>query len=146
MINTANQFALDVQALGNLKHEAKTDPRAALRTAAQQFEALLTNQLLKQMRQASLSEDSTLGENGKMYLEMFDQQVAQKISQSKGLGLADMLVHQLAPQVAKTQPATPAAGAHLAATTGNVQPTAVGSTASLALSQARLAQVYGVAH
>jgi peptidoglycan hydrolase FlgJ len=146
MINMANQVALDVQALGNLKHEAKTDPKAALRAAAQQFEALLTNQLLKQMRQASLSEDSTLGENGKMYLEMFDQQVAQKISQSKGLGLADMLVRQLAPQVAKTQPAVTAAGAATSGTTVAMPPAAACSTASLAMSQARLVQAYGVAH
>lgn len=108
-MDIANQFSLDVQALGGLKREAKTDPKAALKAAAQQFEALMTSQLLKQMRQASLSEDSTLGENGKMYLDMFDQQVAQKISQSKGLGLADMLVRQLTPQVAKTHPAATAA-------------------------------------
>lgn len=146
MINTANQFALDVQALGNLRHEAKTDPKAALRAAAQQFEALLTNQLLKQMRKASLSEDSTLGENGKMYLEMFDQQVAQKISQSKGLGLADMLVRQLAPQVAKTQPATLATSVHPAATTGDTHAATTGSTVPVTMVQARVAQAYGVAH
>ncbi len=71
----------------------RNDPKA-LRQAAQQFEALLTETLLKTSRQAKLGDDLT-GEQGDFYNDLFDQQMAQHLSAGKGLGLADMLVRQL---------------------------------------------------
>jgi len=71
----------------------RNDPKA-LRQAAQQFEALLTETLLKTSRQAKLGDDLT-GEQGDFYNDLFDQQMSQHLSAGKGLGLADMLVRQL---------------------------------------------------
>lgn len=69
------------------------DPKA-LRQAAQQFEALLTQQLLKTSRASKLGDDLT-GAQGDFYNDLFDQQMALHLSAGKGLGLADMLVRQL---------------------------------------------------
>jgi flagellar protein FlgJ len=54
--------------------------------------------LLKSMREAnkSFGEDSLFGsDQGDMYQDMFDDQIAMQLSKGKGLGLADMLVRQL---------------------------------------------------
>jgi len=69
------------------------DPRA-LRAAAQQFEALLTENLLKTARETKFGDDLT-GEQGDFYNDLFDQQMALHLASGKGLGLADMLVRQL---------------------------------------------------
>lgn len=64
------------------------------REAARQFEALFVQMMLQSMRQASeafgTGEDTT-------YRDMFDQQIALEMTRGKGLGLADVLVRQLAP-------------------------------------------------
>ena len=68
---------------------------AEIRDAAEQFEALFVQQILKQMRSAS-PDDSLFGGSGmEMAHEMFDTEVAKRMSQAGGLGLADMLVRQL---------------------------------------------------
>ena len=96
------QFALDANALGNLKLQAKNDPKQALSAAAGQFEALFMQMLLKSMRDA-LPEDGPLtSDTSKTYTGMFDQQIAQQLSK-KGIGIADMLVKQLS----KTLPQAP---------------------------------------
>jgi len=84
----------------------RNDPKA-LRQAAQQFEALLTETLLKTSRQAKLGDDLT-GEQGDFYNDLFDQQMAQHLSAGKGLGLADMLVRQLGGLKAGQTPPTQA--------------------------------------
>jgi peptidoglycan hydrolase FlgJ len=91
-------FYADFQSLASLRHEAKTQDPAALKEAAKQFESLFTQMLLKSMREANRSfGDSMLGgEQGEFYQDMFDDQMAVHLSQGKGLGLADMLMRQLA--------------------------------------------------
>lgn len=66
------------------------------REAAQKFEALLIQQLLQVMRKSAPTgglggEDS----GGQMYLQMFDEQMAEQMSQGQGLGLQDMLMRAL---------------------------------------------------
>jgi flagellar protein FlgJ len=93
----------------------RNDPKA-LRHAAQQFEALFTQMMLKESRQTPFGDDLT-GEQGDMYKDMFDQQLAMQMASGRGLGLADMLVRQLgggtaaaAPQAPKRAAAAYAAG------------------------------------
>jgi flagellar protein FlgJ len=69
------------------------DPKA-LKAAAQQFEAIFTQMLLKTARQSEMGDDLT-GQQGDFYKDLFDQQMALQLSSGKGLGLADMLVQQL---------------------------------------------------
>jgi peptidoglycan hydrolase FlgJ len=111
------QFALDTGALGNLKLQAKNDPKAALSAAAAQFEALFLQMLLKSMREALPQDGPLSSDTSKTYTGMFDQQVAQQLSK-KGIGIADMLVKQLSSALPHTpgspdSSSTPAVSAKL---------------------------------
>ena len=85
----------DFQGLTRLRAEARTNSPETLRAVAQQFEALFTQMMLKSMRDASLGDDLFDGGETKQYRDMFDQQLALTMSKGRGIGLADMLVHQL---------------------------------------------------
>lgn len=100
--------ALSGSALAGLRRDAATAPQddATIRKVAQQFEALLTQQVLKSSRANALGEDLMGGSGLDLYKDMFDQQMAQQIS-AKGLGLADVLVQQL--RGVRVPPQAPAA-------------------------------------
>jgi flagellar protein FlgJ len=99
-----------VDALSQLRAAAAQDPKAAIKEAARQFEALFMQELMKSMRQATLS--SGLLDNGGTQLgtEMLDTEFAAKMSGMKG-GLSDAIVRQLerqmgvATEAAKASPA-----------------------------------------
>lgn len=78
-----------------LRAQARNDDPQALRAAAQQFEALFTQQLLKSMRAASIGQDTMLGAHGEMYQGLYDQQLSLQLASGKGLGIAEMLIRQL---------------------------------------------------
>ncbi len=92
-------FALDGNGLDELKRKARDvsngdSQKQALRQAAGQFEAVFMNMLLKSMRD-SLPKDGVFeSESTRTFTGMYDQQLAQKISE-KGVGLADMIVRQV---------------------------------------------------
>ncbi len=101
----STQLYTDLAELQKLKSKALTDKQEGLRLAAEQFEQLFMNMLLRSMREAN----ATFGEDNFMnssqtqfYQSMFDNQLAMEISSAKGkgIGLADVLVRQLsqAPQ------------------------------------------------
>jgi len=90
----------DLARLASLKKTS--GGQESLKQVAQEFEALLLGQMLKAMRSASnvLSEGSYLQSNEtKLYQEMLDQQLAVTLSRQKGLGLSEVLIRQLSPQV-----------------------------------------------
>lgn len=91
----SSRFALDVQSVGKLRLQAKQDPDAALKAVAQQFEGIFMNMMLKSMREATPKDGMFDSEQGNLYTQLFDQQLAQKLSTGKGLGVADMIVKQL---------------------------------------------------
>ena len=93
----SGSFALDTQGLGDLKRSAKAGSSDATRGAAQQFEALFINQMMKSMREATPQEGLTDNQQTKMFTSMLDQQLSQNMSK-RGMGLADVLVRQLSSQ------------------------------------------------
>jgi flagellar protein FlgJ len=91
----SDRLALDVQSAQAMRAGARAGDPEALRAAAKQFEALVVQMMLKNMRQASFApEGDVLGESSslKLYREMLDQQWAQKMTAGKGLGFAEMMV------------------------------------------------------
>lgn len=92
-------FALEPQSLGGLRRAAKEDPTRSARGVAQQFESMFLNILMKNMRSATQSQG--LGgffdsDQTRLYTELMDQQVAQKLAATgKGLGIADLLLAQI---------------------------------------------------
>ena len=88
-------LALDVNALAQSKRLAKEDPRAALKGAAQQVEAVFLQMVLKAMRDASPKDGLFDSEQGHMYQSLLDQQLAQVLSARGSTGLAAMIEKQL---------------------------------------------------
>ncbi|RCV90942.1 flagellar assembly peptidoglycan hydrolase FlgJ [Billgrantia montanilacus] len=93
----SSQFALDVQGLERLKQTARNDEAAGLKGAAQQFEALFLQMMLKSMRDATPTTGLLDSEQTEFYQSMLDQQWAQTMA-GRGIGLADHLVAQLQSQ------------------------------------------------
>jgi flagellar protein FlgJ len=88
----------DFQGLNELKIQAKNDAKKALPAVAKQFEGIFLQSMLKSMRmgQHFLDESSPFsGKNQATFQEMLDGQYASNISNSRGIGLADMLAKQL---------------------------------------------------
>ncbi|NGY04411.1 flagellar assembly peptidoglycan hydrolase FlgJ [Solimonas terrae] len=85
----------DFSQFQGMRRGARSGDEATIRKAAQQFEALLTQQLFKNMRAGSLGDDVMGGGQTGFYQDLFDQQMSVHLSSGKGLGLADMLVRQL---------------------------------------------------
>ena len=90
-----NALYADFQNLIQLRAEARQESPEALAEAAEQFEALFTQMLLKSMRSASLGEGIFDSQQSEFYRDLFDQQVAGEMSKGKGLGIAELLVRQL---------------------------------------------------
>ncbi len=98
----------DLSALQSIKTEK--NPDEALRKVAQQFESIFINIMLKSMRQANeVFEDSNMsgGEEGGMYRDMYDQQLALTMSHGKGIGIADALYAQMKDRYSDRRSDTP---------------------------------------
>jgi len=85
----------DFQGLTELKAGARNQSQEAIRETARQFEGLFLQMMLKDMRAASLGEGLMDNDQSKLYMEMFDKQVAMDMAKGKGIGMADMLFEQL---------------------------------------------------
>lgn len=90
----------DFQGLAKLKAEAGRQSPEALREAARQFEALFLNMMLKSMRDSVQRDEGGLTDSqGVRFFEgMYDQQMSLHLSQGRGMGLADVIEHQLGGQ------------------------------------------------
>ncbi len=114
-------LAADTRGLDALKFRAKTNPDAALKDVARQFETLFMNMLLKSMREATPQDGMFDSEQTRFYTAMLDQQLSEKMS-ARGLGLAEIMVRQLQRGAAVAPGATgeapPAAPAAMPATPG----------------------------
>ncbi|MCJ8321032.1 MAG: flagellar assembly peptidoglycan hydrolase FlgJ [Colwellia sp.] len=93
---------LELNGLNTIRLDAKSgtdeEKKAALKEAAQQFEAIFMQMLLKSMRKAQevLESDSPFNsESTKFYRDMHDQQMAMELSSNGSLGLSDLIIRQL---------------------------------------------------
>ncbi|MBS0316632.1 MAG: flagellar assembly peptidoglycan hydrolase FlgJ [Proteobacteria bacterium] len=84
--------------LDALRSSAVRDPKAAIRDAAKQFEALFMQELLKSMRAGTLGDGWLDNAGSKMGTEMLDGQFATQMSGLPG-GLGDLIARQLERQL-----------------------------------------------
>jgi Rod binding domain-containing protein len=78
---------------------SKEAAQEKLRKAAADLESLFVEQMFQAMREATPEGSLTSGGSGeKMFREMMDRELAQKISSGPGLGIGAMLYRQLAEQ------------------------------------------------
>ncbi len=94
----ATGASFDVRSLDALKSRAATDPRAAVKEAAKQFESLFMNELMKSMRSTTLSTGMLDNSGTSMGTDMLDNQFATQMSGLKG-GLSDAIARQLERQM-----------------------------------------------
>src|SRR5690554_4741305 len=88
------QFAMDMQGLRRLRHSAQQDQAGSARDAAQQFEALFLQMMVKSMRDAVPTAGLLDNQQSEFFQEMLDKQWSQTMA-SRGIGLADRLVAEL---------------------------------------------------
>ena len=94
--NTPNRAAFDVQASQDLRTQFKKDPQAGLKAAAQQFETLFLQMVLKSMRDNVPSDGLLQSDQTRFYNGLLDQQMAQNIATSgNGIGFAKLIEQQL---------------------------------------------------
>lgn len=93
-LDTTANLAIDTQSLAQLRLQAKQSPDQALKAAAQQFETVFMNMMLKSMREATPQDGMFDNEQTRMFTGMLDQQLTQSMA-SRGVGLADVMVKQL---------------------------------------------------
>ena len=93
--------ANDLNGIDKLRQAAQSGDKGALREAAQQFEAIFVQMMLKSMRQAQdAMEDKSSpfnSQNVKFYRDMHDKQLAVDIATNGSLGMADLIVQQFTP-------------------------------------------------
>ncbi len=102
-------LATDTRSLDSLRARAASDPKAAVREAAKQFETLFMNELMKSMRSTTL--DSGMLDNGgsKLGTDMLDSQLATQMSGMPG-GLSEAIMKQLERQMGLSPGPIPATG------------------------------------
>ena len=101
--------SLQTDSLAALRNTAARDPKAAIKEAAKQFEGLFMQELMKSMRQATMSSGMLDNEGTQLGTEMLDTQFAAKMTGLKG-GLSEAIARQLERQmgvVAENKPAAP---------------------------------------
>lgn len=94
--NHPNRAAFDVTSAQDLRTQFAKNPQEGLKAAAQQFETLFLQMVMKSMRE-SVPQDGLLNsEQSRFYTGMLDQQLAQNVTTSgKGLGFARLIEQQL---------------------------------------------------
>lgn len=99
----SRELEIDHQA-GLSSMGSKESKEAALKKAAQEFEALFIYQMLKAMRQTVPDDGLFKGVTGKdTYLDITDQQFASTMAKEGGMGLADLIYKSMLPRLEETQ-------------------------------------------
>ncbi len=92
----------DMGSVNKLREAVNNGDEGALREAAQQFEAIFVQMMLKSMRKAQdalADKDSPFNsQQVQFYRDMHDQQLANDLSSGGGMGLADLIVQQMSPE------------------------------------------------
>jgi flagellar protein FlgJ len=106
--------AFDFDGLQSIKNQARRDPLAApgsatagtnggsnpaLRKAAEQFEALFIQEMLKSMRASIEKDELTSNQHLETYESLFDREVSLQMAKRGSVGLADMLVKHMEKQL-----------------------------------------------
>lgn len=81
---------------GKLKRAASNGDIEGVREAAQKFEGYFVQMMLKEMRKSQASEDGLFsGPAMETFSDLFDEEIAGRISEGRGIGLASHIVKSL---------------------------------------------------
>ncbi|MBL8471679.1 MAG: flagellar assembly peptidoglycan hydrolase FlgJ [Rhodocyclaceae bacterium] len=129
-LNETPSLAVDNRGLTRLARAARENSPEATTLAAQQFEALFTNMMLKSMRDATPSNGMLDNNQTRLYQQMLDQQMSQNLAARQSGGLTQMLVRQFNRQAGMTPAGAPQSAAPTAL--ANNQPAAPNATPAAA--------------
>jgi Rod binding domain-containing protein len=87
---------------GSIAAASQAGDKTALRKAAEQFEALFIQEMLKTMRQTVEKDENTTSAHMETYESMLDRELALQMSKRGTVGVADMLVTHLERQQQST--------------------------------------------
>lgn len=104
----ANRFVLDLKASADLRIKLKQDPQAGLKQAAQQFEGMLLQMMLKSMRDATPQDGPLDSDQTRFFTSIMDQQLAQNLAAKGQLGFAKLIEQQLGRSLVSALPTTAA--------------------------------------
>ena len=91
-----NRAAFDVRSAQDLRSEFSKNPQEGLKAAAQQFETLFLQMVMKSMRDTVPDDGLLNNDQSKFYTSLLDQQMAQNMATSgKGVGFAKLIEQQL---------------------------------------------------
>lgn len=97
-----NQLAFDANSLNGIKRLSRDNSPQALKAAAQQFEGVFLQMVLKSMREASPQGGLFESDQTKTFTGLLDQQLAMTLASSRGgTGLAAVIERQLGRQKAQ---------------------------------------------
>jgi flagellar protein FlgJ len=115
----SQSLASDTKGVDALRYAASKDPKAAIKETAKQFEGIFMQQLMKSMRQATLSSGLLENSGTQMGTELLDTHFAQSLSGRPG-GLSEMIAKHLERQLGEplANMAKDAASAQTVAATG----------------------------
>lgn len=103
----ANHFVLDPRTTADLRLKLKQDPQGGLKQAAQQFEGMLVQMMLKSMRDASPQDGLMDNDQTRYFTSIMDQQLAQNLSARGTIGFAKLIEQQLGRNLAAGTPVVP---------------------------------------
>jgi peptidoglycan hydrolase FlgJ len=102
--NTPNRAAFDVQGAQDLRAQFQKDPKEGLKAAAQQFETLFLQMVMKSMRDTVPQDGMLESDQSRFYTGLLDQQMAQNLATSgNGIGFAKLIEQQLGQQLQAPQ-------------------------------------------
>jgi len=107
----ASPFVLDPKSMADLRVKLKQDPQGGLKQAAQQFEGMLLQMMLKSMRDATPQDGPLNSDQTRFFTSIMDQQLAQNLSAHGKLGFAKLVEQQLGRNRGSGTKADPAATA-----------------------------------
>jgi flagellar protein FlgJ len=121
--NAPNRAAFDVASVQDLRAQFKKDPQEGVKAAAQQFETMFLQMVMKSMRDATPQDGLMNSDQSRFYTGLLDQQMAQNIATTgKGLGFARLIEQQLGRHMAGSPSSVD--GAVAAIDAGNALPLA----------------------
>ena len=121
--NLPNRAAFDIKSAQDLRTQFAKNPQEGLKAAAEQFEAMFLQQVMKSMRDTVPQDGLLNSDSSRFYTSLLDQQMAQNMDSSgKGIGFARLIEQQLGKNLAASQASAEQTVPANAAAAGNALP------------------------
>ena len=121
--NLPNRAAFDIKSAQDLRTQFAKNPQEGLKAAAEQFEAMFLQQVMKSMRDTVPQDGLLNSDSSRFYTGLLDQQMAQNMASSgKGIGFARLIEQQLGKNLAASQASAEQTVPANAAAAGNALP------------------------